>query len=351
LIPKTPGDRVTTDRRDAVPLARLARSGDLTVVAVPTVEAAAIRDRTRAREDPLRDLKAAQVRLKACWLRRDSRDTGRATWGPAHRRWLADVVRPTPAQPLVVQADVRALTEPTERLPRLDQARHDQVPSWRLPPVVDALQARRGVPCTAAATMVAERGDLTRFERPSELLTCLGLIPSEDPSAERRRQGSLPNAGHTHARRALVGGAWASRDPAKVSRHLQLRLETQPHILQDSGGQAQVRLCQRDRQRLARGRQATVVTVAMARELAGFLGAMAQPVPGTPDGEDRSHGNNELRRRATVPRTRRRPGVVAPAVAFRGWERTLEPRQRPAPDGGQSGGRHPTERRRIHRRL
>jgi transposase len=245
LIPKKPGDRVKTDRRDAVQLARLARSGDLTVVYVPKVADEAIRDLTRAREDTLRDVKSAKCRLKAFLLRHDSRYTGRATWGPAHLRWLAEVVCPTPAQQIVFQEYVRAIHEHTERLQRLDQARHDQVTSWRLPPVVAALQALRGVQCIAAVLMVAESGDLTRFETPSELMKCLGLIPSESSTGERRRQGSMTQAGNTHARRALVEGAWAYRYPANVSRPLQRRRETHPKVIQDLSWKAQVRLCQR----------------------------------------------------------------------------------------------------------
>jgi transposase len=282
LIPKKPGDRVKTDRRDAVQLARLARSGDLTVVYVPQVEDEAIRDLTRAREDTLRDLKSAKFRLKAFLLRHDIRYTGRATWGPAHLRWLSEVVCPTPAQQIVFQEYVRAITELTERLQRLDQELHDQVQTWRLQPVVDALQALRGVQFTAAVTMVAEIGDLTRFDSPRELMKFLGLIPSEYTSADRRRQWSITKAGNTHARRALVEGAWAYRYPAKVSRHLQLRLENQPKRIQDISWKAQVRLCKRYRQLIARGKHANVVTVAIARELAGFLWAIAKQVPVTP---------------------------------------------------------------------
>jgi transposase len=282
LIPKKPGDRVKTDRRDAVQLARLARSGDLTVVYVPRVADEAIRDLARAREDTLRDLKSAKFRLKAFLLRHDIRYTGRATWGPAHLRWLSEVVCPTPAQQIVFQEYVRAVTEHTERLQRLDQALQDQVTSWRLYPVVEALQALRGVQFTAAVTLVAEIGDLTRFESPRELMKFLGLIPSEYTSAERRRQGAITKAGNTHARRALVEGAWAYRYPAKVSRHIQLRLETQPKIIQDISWKAQVRLCKRYRQLIARGKHANVVTVAIARELAGFMWAIAKQVPITP---------------------------------------------------------------------
>src|SRR3989441_7115936 len=173
-IPKKAGDRVKTDRRDAVQLARLLRSGDLTPVYVPAVEDEAIRDLVRAREDALKDIKAAKVRLKAFLLRQDIRYEGRANWGPAHLRWLAEVVCPTPAQQIVFQEYVRAVSEQTERLGRLDQELREQVKTWRLHPVVDALQALRGVQCTVAITMVAEIGDFTRFEHPSELMKFLG---------------------------------------------------------------------------------------------------------------------------------------------------------------------------------
>jgi transposase len=281
LIPKKAGDRVKTDRRDAVQLARLARSGDLTVVYVPKVEDEAIRDLTRARADTISDLKDTKFRLKAFLLRHDIRYTGRATWSPAHLRWLSEVVCPTPAQQIVFQEYVRAVHEQTERLQRLEQELQEHVQAWRLHPVVEALQALRGVQFTVAVTMVAEIGDLTRFDNPRELMKFLGLIPSEYSSGEHRRQGSITKAGNTHARRALVEGAWAYRYPAKVSRHLQLRLEQQPKIIQDISWKAQVRLCKRYRRLVSRGQHANVVTVVMARERAGFMWAIAREVPVT----------------------------------------------------------------------
>jgi transposase len=241
-----------------------------------------MRDLTRAREDALRDLKAAKFRLKACWLRHDIRYTGHATWGPAHLRWLSEVVCPTPAQPIVFQAYVRAVHAHTERLGRLAPALQEQVPSWRLHPVVEALQALRGVQCTVAVTTVAELGDLTRVDHPRQLMKFFGLIPSAYSSGERRRQGAITTAGNTQARRALVEGAWAYRDPAKVSRHLQRRLETPPQVIQDISWKAQVRRCQPYRRFIARGKHANQVVVAIARELAGFMWAMAQQGPVTP---------------------------------------------------------------------
>jgi transposase len=209
LIPNKPGDRVKTNRRDAIKLARLMRSGDLTPVYVPTGEDEAIRDLCRAREDASRALKTAQFRLQAFLLRQDIRYTGRATWSPAHLRWLSEVVCPTSAPQIVFQAYVRAVTEQTERLARLEQKLTAPVQTWRLAPVVEALQALRGLQFTVAGTTVAELGDLTRFDPPRQLMNYLGLTPSEYSTGERRRQGGITKAGSTHARRALIEGAWA----------------------------------------------------------------------------------------------------------------------------------------------
>jgi transposase len=277
-IPKKAGDRVKTDRRDAVQLARLLRSGDLSPVYIPSVEDEAIRDVVRAREDVLKDLKAAKVRLKAFLLRQDIRYEGRANWTAAHLRWLANVVCPTPAQQIVFQEYVRAVSEQTERLQRLETELQPLVQTWRWAPVVEAIQALRGVQFLAAVTLIAELGDLTRFETPRQLMSYLGLVPSEHSSGERRRQGSITKTGNSHARRVLVEGAWAYRYPAKVSRHLQLRLEKVPKAIQDISWKAQVRLCKRYRRLVARGKQVNQVIVAIAREMAAFVWAIAREV-------------------------------------------------------------------------
>ena len=277
-IPKKAGDRIKTDRRDAVQLARLLRSGDLTPVYVPAVDDEAIRDLVRAREDALKDIKAAKARLKAFLLRQDIRYGGRATWGPAHLRWLAEVVCPTPAQQIVFQEYVRAVSEHAERLQRLEAELQTQVQTWRWVPVVEAIQALRGVQFTVAVTLIAELGDLSRFDNPRQLMSYLGLIPSEHTTGERRRQGGITKTGNSHARRALIEGAWAYRYPAKVSRHLQLRLEKLPTVIQDISWKAQVRLCKRYRRLMARGKNANQVVVAIARELAAFVWAIAREV-------------------------------------------------------------------------
>jgi transposase len=172
LVPKKASDRVKTDRQDAMQLARLARSGDLTAM-----EDEAIRDLTRAREDTLSDLKDAKFRLTAFFLRHDSRYTGRATWSLAHLRWLSEVVCPTPAQHIVFQEYVRAVNEHTARLQRLEHELREHVQSWRLTPVVETLQALRGVPCTGAVTMVAAGGRPQPFRSPPSTADMLGLDP------------------------------------------------------------------------------------------------------------------------------------------------------------------------------
>jgi transposase len=279
LIAKKPGDKVKTDRRDAVTLARLLRSGDLTSVYVPSVDDEAIRDLCRARDAARCTMKDAKLRLKAFLLRLGLPSSGRADWGAAHRRSLAKVVCPTAAQQIVFQELVRAVDEQVDRLQRLETELQELMPHWRLYPVVQALQALRGVQWLVALTVVAELGDLTRFESPRQLSAFVGLIPSEHSSGPRRRLGSITKTGNARARRALIEGAWAYRFPAKVSAHIQRRIETLPKPLQDIGWKAQVRLCKRFRRLVARGKHANVAVTAIARELLAFMWAIAKTVP------------------------------------------------------------------------
>jgi transposase len=192
------------------------------------------------------------------------------------------VVCPTPVQQSVFQEDVRAVNEHLDRLQRVEPELHEHLNTWRLQPVVEARQALRGIQFTVAVPLVAELGDLTRVDNPRPLMNYLGLIPSAYSSGERRRQGSISKAGKPHARRVLGEGAWAYRDPANVTRPLQRRLEEQPQVIQDISWKAQVRRCKRYRRLMARGKHANQVVVAIARELVGFMWAMANQVPVTP---------------------------------------------------------------------
>jgi transposase len=278
LIPKKPGDKVKTDRRDAVELARLLRSGDLTRVDVPTVEDEAIRDLCRARDAARLTLKNAKLRLNAFLLRLGLHDVGRADWNDAHRRYLAKVICPTPAQQIVFQEAVKAVDEQVDRLARLEAELRDLAPTWRLSPVVQALQALRGVQWLVAITVVAELGDLTRFDSPRQLAAFVGLIPSEYSSGAARRQGGITKAGNGRARRALIEAAWAYRHPAKISQHIQTRIDTLPKPIQAIGWKAQVRLCKRFRRLTARGKHPNVAVTAIAREVIAFMWAIAKEV-------------------------------------------------------------------------
>jgi transposase len=281
LIPKKPGERVKTDRRDAAQLARLLRAGDLKSVYVPTVDDEAVRDLSRAREAAIGVRKDAKLRLKSFLLRHGLNYSGRATWNEAHLRYLAKVVCPTPAQQIVFQESLRAVSEQTERVRRLEDELVEIAATWRLHPIVEAFQAMRGVQQHTAVTLAAELGDLTRFDSPRQLAAFVGLIPSEYSTGESRRLGPITKAGNGHARRALVEAAWAYRYPAKVSAHLQLRLEHCAKPIQDIAWKAQVRLCKRYRRLVARGKHSNVVVTAIAREILAFLWAIAQEVPVT----------------------------------------------------------------------
>lgn len=276
LIPKRAGDRVKTDRRDAEMLARLHRAGELEAVHVPRPEDEAVRDLTRAREDA----KAAQTRarhqLNGFLLRNGIGYAGKTAWTPAHVRWLASVKLPEAVSQLVFQEYVAAVTVAGERVERLDQALRDTVAGWRLYPVVQALQTLRGVQLVIAATLVAEIGDIGRFDNPRQLMAYLGLTPSEYSSGPSTRRGGITKCGNSHARRMLTEAAWSYRLPARITPIIAKRQGGQTKAVRDIAWKAQVRLCGRYRLLRARGKEPNKVVIAVARELAGFVWAIAR---------------------------------------------------------------------------
>jgi transposase len=279
LIPRKPGDRVKTDRRDAVQLARLMRSGDLNPVYVPSLEDESIRDLCRVREDILCDLRAAKRRLKSFLLRHDIRYVGKSDWNAAHLRWLADdVILPTASQSIVFQEYVHLVNHLKERLQSIEEQLQQQVKGWRLAPLVAAYQALRGVRFQVAVTIAAEIGDPTRFDQPRQLMCYVGLHPSEYSSGNTRRQGGIAKTGNAHVRRVLIEGAWTYRYRPKVSRQIHLRQESLPQSLRDIGWKAQLRLCRRFRALVARGKHPNVAVTAIARELVAFLWAIGRQV-------------------------------------------------------------------------
>jgi transposase len=276
MIPRKPGDRIKTDRRDALALAHFARAGDLTPVVIPQEPDEAIRDLSRAREDAVRARLKARQQLKAMLLRHGQRYTGKSSWTAAHERFLATVRFAHPAQNIAFVEYRTAVSEAHERVERVTAALREQVAEWRLQPVVAALMTLRGVDLIAAVTLVAELGDLRRFAHPKQLMAFLGLVPSECSTGESRSLGSITKAGNSHARRVLIEAAWAYRFPAKIARELQVRNEAQPRALREIAWRAQLRLCQRYRRLNARGLPLNKICTAIARELAGFIWDLAR---------------------------------------------------------------------------
>lgn len=278
-IPKAAGDRVKTDKRDALNLARLLRSGDLRGIYIPEVEDEGLRDLSRAREDAMQDLSQARQRLKAFLLRHDVRYDGRANWGAAHIRYLQDkVTLPTPVQQRVFQDYMDTVKRHHERLQRLEADLQEAARAWHWYPVVEALQALRGFQFTAAVTVIAELGDLSRFAHPKQLMSYLGLTPSEYSSGQSRRQGGITKCGNSHARRMLIEAAWSYRYKEKVSRAIAARNEGLPVAIQEKSWAAQLRLCKRFRKLQLRGLHRNKIVTAIARELCGYIWAIAGAV-------------------------------------------------------------------------
>jgi transposase len=275
--PRRAGDRVKTDRRDAIMLSRLARAGELTTVWVPDETHEAMRDLIRARHVCVKDLRQARQRIQGFLLRHGRRYQG-AVWKKTHRVWLGNQTFADPAQQIAFQTYLNAVDQAVDRKTLIEGQIAELVPAWSLGPVVEALQALRGVALTVAAGVVAEIGDMRRFNNPRQLMAYLGLVPGERSSGESRRLTSITKAGSTVARRLLVEAAWAYRMPAKIGQAMRKRQEALPSLIREIAWKAQVRLCGRYRRMLARRKNASVVITAIARELVGFIWAIAQQI-------------------------------------------------------------------------
>ena len=278
LIPRKPGDRIKTDRRDAINLAKLHRAGELTAVWVPDEAHEAIRDLVRSRQAAVRTLRQARQQLSG-FLLRHGHHYHRPAWTLMHRRWLAGLKFDHPAHHLVLEDSIAAVEAAAARRDRLEAHIEAMLPDWSLAPVVRALQALRGVALVVAATLVAELGDITRFDNPRQLMAYLGLVPPEHSSGGKRRQGGLTKAGNGAARRTLIEAAWCYRFPARISREQLLRQENLVKPIRDTAWKAQERLCRRYRKLTQAGKPPTVVTAAIARELVGFVWAIAKQTP------------------------------------------------------------------------
>jgi transposase len=278
LIPKKSGERIKNDRRDAKKLASLHRAGELTAVYVPDLEDEAMRDLSRAREDAVSATRKAKQQLKAFLLRHHVVFSGRSNWSKAYFNWLSDIAMAHPAQQVALQEYIDAVHENMHRVDRLTDQIKQLAPNWRLAPVVAALQAARGVSLIVSVTILAEIGDLNRFEHPDQLMGYLGLVPSEHSSGDKVKRGGITKTGNGHARKVLVEAAWAYRMKPRVSRVLLKRQQGLSDQVRQIAWKAQLRLCTRYRRMAGRGKPKQVVVTAIARELSAFLWAIAKQV-------------------------------------------------------------------------
>lgn len=276
LVPQKAGDRVKTDRRDAVKLARFLRSGDLTEVHVPEAATEAMRDLERCRDDAKRAERTARHQLSKFLLRHGRRYDGKTAWTGQHLDWMRRQVFEHEAHNRVLVDCVQAVENATARVERLTKDIVELVESWSLRPLVKALQALRGVQVISAVILAAELGDFARFASAPALMAYLGLVPSEHSSGETKKRGRITRTGNGHVRRILVESAWSYRHRPTMSCEIRKRNEGVAPGVQAIAWKAQNRLNGRYKKLLGRGKNKQQTVTALARELAGFVWSIAR---------------------------------------------------------------------------
>ena len=274
LVPRKPGERIKTDRRDALKLAELQRAGVLTTVTPPTPDQEAIRDLCRCREDVRADLARSRHRLIKMLVRRGYvfRSTSRL-WSEAHRRWLASLTFDNETDRVVIAEYQLAIDQAERRLKAMDAEleKAAQLPLYR--DHVAWLRCFRGIDTTIAMIFVAELHGIERFDSPRALAAYLGLVPTLYASGESAHRGKITKTGNGHIRRALVQACWGYRHRAAVGPRLRARREGQPERVITIADEAQRRLTARYRRLIERRKTPNKVVIAIARELVGFLWA------------------------------------------------------------------------------
>lgn len=279
LIPTRPGDRVKTDRRDAIRLAQLFRAGELIPVHVPDEEAESLRDLTRALEDAKDDLHRARQRIIKFLLRRQIAQPPsiRTRWTKAYHCWLETLSFGLASDRIVFREYLHAIFECEERVKRLDAEISEQADQSLQAPVIQALQALRGISTRSAFTIANEVVTFTRFGHPANLMAYTGLVPRERSSGASSWRGGLTKAGNAHLRRVLIEAAWSYRYPPAVKGDLKKRLEGQNPDIQQISWQAQNRLHKKFRHLvIQKGKHPNTAVAAIARELVGFIWAIAR---------------------------------------------------------------------------
>ena len=274
LIPKKAGNHVKTNRRDALELVRLLRAGELTSVWVPDERHEAMRDLSRGREAAVDDLKSKRQQISSLLLRLGLHYPGKTTWGKAHRTWLRTQKIGQREQRFVFEELLAAEAQVQDRVARFEAAIRAAVPEWSLAETVTALQAMRGIDLIAAVVILAEIGDLSRFASPRELMAYLGLVPSENSTGDTAKRGGITKAGNRRARRILVESSWCYRHPPRVGKDKALKVEAAPEAVRAIAWKAQTRLTLRYRDLTKKNKRPTIVVVAIAREMCGFIWAI-----------------------------------------------------------------------------
>src|SRR5215470_4573779 len=228
LIPRKAGDRVKTNRRDALSLAKLLRAGDLTAVWVPDVRHEAMRDLTRAREAAVEDLTAKRQQVSSLLLRLSRSYPGKRNWTRMHMNWLASQKLEHAEQRIAFEEMLLAIREAEARVARLEQAIRGALPEWSLSDLVTALMAMRGFDLVSASALLAELGDLSRFATARELMGYLGLVPSEQSTGEKVKRGGITRAGNRRARRILVECSWSYRHPPRLGKEKLAKVAAAP---------------------------------------------------------------------------------------------------------------------------
>lgn len=279
LIPQKPGDRVKTDRRDAIRLAQLYRAGELTSIYVPTEEDEALRDLVRAREDAKEDELRAKQRLTKFLLRHELHPPkGVNRWTFNYYQWLDSLSFAYCTSRMVFEEYRHYLLEIQQRVARLEKEIQAQAEEGYHAPMIQALQTLRGVAVITATALVAEIGSFRRFNTAKQFMSYVGLVPSEYSSGESRRQGRITKTGNRHVRWLLVESAWSYRYQPAVKGQLKKRQENQPAPVTAISWKAQNRLNNRYYRFLSKGKVPGKAITAIARELAGFVWAIAQEV-------------------------------------------------------------------------
>jgi transposase len=275
LIPKRPGDRVKTNRRDAISLVKLLRAGELTAVWVPDERHEAMRDLTRARDTAMIDLRRKSQQVTAFLLRQGRHyPTGKKTRTKAYANWLATQKLDHPEQRLAFEEMLLGVRQAQERVESLEQAVRAAVPDWSLNDVMAAQMAMRGIDMISSAGFLAETGDLSRFQAARQVMGYLGFASSESSTGDTVKRGPITKAGNRRARRILVESAWSYQHPPRVGKDKQLKVQAAPRAVREIAWKAQCRLHRRYRALIRKGKLKTVAVTAVARELAGFIWAV-----------------------------------------------------------------------------